>query len=118
MSNDDELRRFAKFLEDFDETAEVRVIERGLHLVEHVERRGPRLEDGNEERQRGEGSLATGKEGEPLDALASRTRFDFDARRQRRLRFGQHHMSLSPGEERGEDAFECLRNVHVCLSKD
>src|SRR5262245_51308913 len=48
VRDDDELTRLAEFLQDREQAPEVDVVERGLDLVEYVERAWSGLEDGYE----------------------------------------------------------------------
>jgi hypothetical protein len=58
VRDDDELRAVGVAAEQLDEAADVRVVERGLDLVEEVERARPREEEREEERDRAERLLA------------------------------------------------------------
>src|SRR5438067_13885185 len=75
----DELRAVGIPAQQLDEAADVRVVQRGLDLVQEIERAGPREEEREEERDRAERLLAAGKERKPRDALAGRTQLDLDA---------------------------------------
>ena len=79
MRDDDELRAVGVAAEELDEAADVRVVERGLDLVEEVERARPREEEREEERDRAERLLAAGQEREPLHPLAGRAQLHLDA---------------------------------------
>ena len=68
-----------KLGEYLDQSGQIDVVERSLHLVHDVERRGPGHEDCNEECHGGERTLASRKKGQPLDPFAGRTRLYFDA---------------------------------------
>ena len=70
-------------LEDAEQAPEVRVVERGLDLVEDVERARARLEDRDQQGDRGERALPAGEQREPLDLLADRAHRHLDARRER-----------------------------------
>src|SRR5262249_51593518 len=82
--------------------------ERGLDLVEEVERRRPRQEEREQERERAQRLLATGQEREPSDPLAGRAQPDLDSRLgvlvlALQLGLGQLQQSLAAGEERRRD---------------
>ena len=106
---DDELRAVGVAAEERDEAADVRVVERGLDLVEQVERARPREEEREEERDRAERLLAAGEQREPGDALPGRPQLDLDARLLALLlRLGQAQPALAAGEERRGDLGEVL----------
>src|SRR6478736_6176420 len=94
VSDDDELGVIAQLAEDLDEAAEVDVIERGLDLIHDVERAGAGLEDRDEHRDGGEGTLASGKQRQPLDLLAGWTRLDLDAGGEHVGGVGEHEPAL------------------------
>ena len=62
-----------------EEAVDVEVVERGLDLVEHVERARPREEDREQEGQRRERLLAAGQQRQALHRLAGRRHLDLDA---------------------------------------
>ena len=64
--------------DEVEESVEVHVVERGLDLVEQIERRRPGAEHREQERQRGERALATGQQRQPPHVLARRARLDLD----------------------------------------
>src|SRR5581483_452097 len=86
--------------------ADVRVVERGLDLVEQVERARPGEEEREQERDRAERLLAAREEREPRDALAGRAQLDLDAGLPVLVRLGQAQPALAAGEERGGDLGE------------
>src|SRR5581483_7629413 len=61
MRDHDELGAAGEAAEKLDEAADVRVVERGLDLVEQVERAGPGEEQREQERDRAERLLAAGE---------------------------------------------------------
>ncbi len=102
VGDDDQLRRLAQLLEQPDQPAQVDVVERGLHLVHHVERRRPRPEDRHQHRHRGQRLLATGQQRQPLDLLARRPGLDLDAGGQHVVGIGEQQPALAAGEQRRE----------------
>ena len=62
VGDDDELRAVGEAAQELDEAADVRVVQRRLDLVEQVERRRPREEDREQERDRGQRLLAAGEQ--------------------------------------------------------
>ena len=78
VRDDDELRAVGVPAEELDEAADVRVVERGLDLVEQVERARPREEEREQERDRAERLLAAREQREARDLLAGRPKLDLD----------------------------------------
>ena len=68
------------------EAADVRVVERRVHLVEQAERARLREEDAEQQRQRDERALAAREQVDALRALAARRRVDLDVAVERRVR--------------------------------
>ena len=62
MRDHDELRPVGVRTEELGEAADVRVVERGLDLVEQVERARPGEEESEEKRDRAERLLAAGEQ--------------------------------------------------------
>ena len=62
-----------------EEAVQVDVVERGLDLVHHVERRRPAAEHGEQVRQRGQAALAARQQRQLLHVLAARLGLDLDA---------------------------------------
>src|SRR2546423_14451857 len=73
------MRPVRQLAERFGEPADIALIERGVDLVEHAERRRLHPEDRKEQRRRGERALAARELRERSDALARRPRVDVDA---------------------------------------
>ena len=72
VRHDQQLRLVAELVHEVEEAMQVHVVERGLDLVHQVEGRGPGAEDREQERQRGERTLAAGEQRERLHALPAR----------------------------------------------
>ena len=70
MAHEQQLGIGPELLDEREEAMEVDVVERGLDLVHHVERRRAASEHGEQERQGDEGALTTGQQRELLDVLA------------------------------------------------
>ena len=105
----DELRAVGVLAQQAGEAADVRVVERGLDLVEEVERARPREEEAEEERDRAERLLAAGEQREAGDALADRAQLDLDARLLALVvGLGEAQPALAAGEERRRDLGEVL----------
>ena len=77
--DDDELRAVRERAQDLQEAVDVEVVERGLDLVEDVERARPGEEDGEQERERGHRLLAAGEQRQALGRLARGRDLDLDA---------------------------------------
>jgi len=80
VGDDDELGGLRVAAEELDEAADVRVVQRGLDLVEEVERAWSREEEREQERDRPKRLLTAGEQREPCHALADRPELDLDAR--------------------------------------
>src|SRR5207237_8660864 len=70
VRDDDELRAVGELAQRLREPADVALVERGIDLIEHAERRGLYAQDREEQRRRGKGTLAAGELRERSDALA------------------------------------------------
>ena len=79
VGDDDELRAVRERAQEREEAVDVEVVERGLDLVEDVERARPGEEDGEQERERGQRLLAAGEQREALGRLARGRDLDLDA---------------------------------------
>ena len=113
MRDDDELRTIRVAAEEVDETSDVRIVERGLDLVEQVERARFREEQGEQERDRAERLLAAGEEREPCNALPGRPQLDFDAGlgiRQLLVRLDEREAALTTWEQRCRYLLEVARD--------
>src|SRR5262249_8918264 len=109
--DDDKLRAVGVLTQQRHEAADVGVVERGLDLVEQVERARARKEEREEERDRSERLLAARQQRQPLHLLADRAQMDLDARlRLLVLRLDQLQPSFPAGEERRCDLGEVLLN--------
>ena len=118
VGDHEQLGVLAQLLVDLQQAAEVGVVERGLDLVEDVERRGPGLEERHQERHRDQRPLAAGEQREPLDLLARRPGLDLDAGGEHVAGVGEHETALAAGEEPGEGLVEGLLHVGVGLGED
>src|SRR5918999_27357 len=79
VRDDDELGPVRVAADQLEEAVDVDVVERGLDLVQDVERARPGQEYGEHERQRHEGLLAARQQRQPLGGLAGRRNLDLDA---------------------------------------
>ena len=80
VGDDDEVRHIEERRERVAEALDIRLVERGVDLVEDAEGRRLRLEDRHEERDRGHRLLAARKLADDARLLARRLRADLDAR--------------------------------------
>ena len=85
-----------------EEPVQVHVVERGLDLVHHVERRWPAAEHGEQVGQRGERALAARQQRQLLHVLPARLGLDLDARVQQVVGVGQHQLAGAAGEQHRE----------------
>ena len=108
MRDRDELALVHEAVEDFDEAGDVRLVERGVHFVEHAERAGLHHVDGEEERDGGHGALAAGEEADALELLAGRLGDDLDAALERVGVVHEHEVRPSAAEKLGEHDLEVL----------
>src|SRR5437764_14273315 len=107
MRDHDERRAIQVLAKQRDEAADVRVVERRLHLIEEVERTGPREEQREEERDRVERLLAAREKRQPLHPLARRPQLDLDSGLALLvLGVRQAQTSFAAGEERRRDLLE------------
>ena len=112
VGDHDELGLVREASQRVREPADVRLVERGVDLVEHAERHGPDLEHREQQRHGRQGALTAGEHREGLRLLPRRTGDDLDARRSevRRIRHRKPRETtaeqlLEPG---GERDLECL----------
>jgi len=78
VADDDELGLFPELGDEVEEPVEVDVVEGGLDLVHHVERRRPAAEHREQVGQRGQRPLAARQQRQLLDVLARRLGLDLD----------------------------------------
>src|SRR5581483_166793 len=110
VRDDDKLRTVGEAPQQVDEAPDVRVVERGLDLVEQVEGARPREEEGEQERDRPERLLAAREQREPRDSLTCRTELDLDAGLAVLLGVGQREPALAAREQRRRDLREVRAN--------
>ena len=118
MGDHEELAVLAQLLVDLQQPAEVGVVERGLDLVEDVERRRPGLEQRDQEGHRHQGALATGEQGEPLDLLAGWPGLHLDAGGEHVAGVGEDEPPLAAREQPREDVVEGRADVGPGLGED
>ena len=99
VGDDDELDVLGERAQRRAEAPDVRLVERRVDLVEHAERHGPDLEHREQQRDRGQGALATGEHRQRLALLARRSRRDLHAGRREVVRLGQRELGLAPAEQ-------------------
>ena len=118
MGDDEQLGVLPQLLVDLQQPAEVGVVERGLDLVEDVERARARLEERHQEGHRHQRALSAGEQREPLDLLARGPGLDLDAGGEHVRGVGEHQPALPAGEEPRERRVEGLLDVGVGLAED
>ena len=106
VGDDDELALADKAVEDFDEPADVRFVEGGVHFVQHAER--ARLDHVDREQQRdgGHRAFTAREEAHALELLAGRLGDDLDARLERVAVVHEHEVRAPSAEELGEHLLE------------
>ena len=112
VSDDDKLRPIGVAPEELDEARDVRVVERGLDLVEEVEGARPREEEREQERDRSERLLAAREERQARDALArpAEARPRSPASPPLVLRLDETKPALAAGKEGRGDILEVRRD--------
>ena len=108
MGDDDALGGPRQLAERIGEPADVRLVERRVHFVEHAERHRPHLEHGEQQGDGRQGALAAREHRQCLGLLARRPRRDLDARRGEVLRIGEGQVGIAPAEQLLEPAVERL----------
>src|SRR5215218_2465245 len=86
VGDHDELRAVGEAAQDAEEAVDVEVVERGLDLVEDVERARPGEEDREQERERGQRLLTAGQQRQPLGRFAGGSDLDLHAEEVVRVR--------------------------------
>src|SRR5690606_37618191 len=99
--------------EQDQQAAEVHVVERGLDLVQDVERARPSPEDRAEQRHRGERPFTAREQGQPLDLLARWARLDLDTGVEHVVGIGEDEAALTAGEEHAEDLLELPGRIFI-----
>ncbi len=118
MAHHDQLRSVAELGDQVEEPVEVHVVERGLHLVHHVERRRPGAEHREQVRQRGQRALAARQQRQLADVLARRPGLELDAGLEQVVRIGEPEPTLTTGEEGLEQQGEVLADIRVGGGED
>ena len=112
VGDDHELDVLREAAQGGREPAHVRLVERGIHLVQDAEGHGPHLEHGEQQGHRGERTLATREHRQRLAFLARRTRRDLDTGRSEVLRRGQRQGCVPSTEQLLEAARERALERH------
>ena len=111
VGDDDQLGGVPELAEDLQQPPQVGVVERGLDLVQDVERGRPGPEDRHYERDRGQRALPAGQQRQPLDLLARRPGLDLDPGDQQVVGLGKDQPALAAGEQ---PARRCPRTPWRC----
>ena len=98
MRDDDKLRFPAEAAQVAREAFDIPVVQRGVDLVEHAERRRPHLQNGKIQRDGNKGLLTAGQQRDGLELLAGRLHTNFNAARQRLRAVLQLERSLAAAE--------------------
>ena len=118
MGYDDELRTLAQIIKDLQESAEVGIIERRLHLIHDVKRAGARLEDGDQQSNSGQGTLTTTEQRQAFNLFARRPHAHLDAGREQVIRIGKRNTPGAAREQDGEDRVEGRPSVLESAAED
>ena len=97
----------AQVVQRVQQPRQVHVVERGFHLVHHVEGAGAGREYREQQGQRGQRTFAARQQAQLLDALAGGTRFDNHARAQHVVRVFKPEPAGTTREQGGEHMLEC-----------
>src|SRR3990170_6579564 len=106
----DELRLLRELLQRRDEPPHVRLVQHRVHLVQHAERRGVRLQQREQQRDSGQRLLPPGELRHALQPLARRLRLYLHTRVVQVLRVRQRKPRVSAAEERLEILLEPRRH--------
>ena len=93
-------------IEQVAEAFDVSVVERGIDLVEHADRRGIGEEQAEDERHRGQRLLPARQQRQRLQALAGWLGHDLQPRLQRIVAVDQREVRFAAAEQAGEQATE------------
>ena len=99
VGDDDELRLVGEAAQGIGEPADVRLVERGVDLVEHAERDRSDLEHREQQGDGGQGPLAARQHRQRLRLLAGRPGDDLDAGRAEVRRVGQRQPGVPAAEQ-------------------
>lgn len=112
VGDDNELGISGKLADDAVELLDVRVVERGVHLVEDAEGRGFEQVEREEQGGGGERLFAAGELGDGLRALAFGLGDDVDVRFERRVGIAEDEVGgVVLGEERAEHRDEVFAHL-------
>ena len=118
MGDRDELALVHEAVQDFDEAGDVRLIERGVHFVEHAEWAGLDHVDGKKERNGRHGALAAREEADALELLTGRLGDDLDAALKRVGVVHEHEVRAAAAEKLGEHDLEVLADFFEGLGEE
>ena len=118
MRDDHELTLSDETIQKLDEAADVALVERGVHLVEHAE--GTRLDhvDGEEKGNRRHRSLTAGEQRDALELFAGRLGDDLDPALKRITFVHEKEVGLTTAEELGEHLLEVQTDLLEGLGEE
>ena len=99
----DELRAVGVLLDERQEAADVRVVERRIDFVEHADRGGIGEEQAEDQCDGGQRLFAAGQQGERLEPLAGRLGHDLQPGLERIVRIDQGQLGRAAAEQHGEE---------------
>src|SRR5690606_8341314 len=114
VRDDDELNAVRHLLDDLRKTADVRIVERRVDLVEQTERRRIQLEDRKYQRNRGQRLLTAREQMNRARLLAGRARHDRDTGGQQVLAV-ELEIGVSAAEQAREKAPQTLVRLLVSV---
>ncbi len=113
MRDDDELAGGSELPQETYEPAHVRLVQRGVYLVEKAERGGLDQIGREQERDRGQGFFAPRKKADRFEFLARRLGENFDARLENMFRIHQPEFAPPSAEEPAEHGVEVLPDLVI-----
>jgi hypothetical protein len=99
VGDHDELNTSRELGQQIREALHVRLVERGVHLVQHTERGWIDLEQPEQQRDHGKCTLTPAQRQQPLQLLARRSGHDVDARAKQIIGIGKHQARLAAAEQ-------------------
>ena len=118
VRDDDELALTDELVENLDESADVRFVQRRVHLVQHAEGAGLHHVDGEEQGHGRHRALATGQERYALQLLAGRLGDNVDAGLERVILIHEDEIRLTSAEELGEHDLEVIPDLVEGIGKE
>ena len=110
VGDEDELGILTELVEHFQIASHVGLVQHGVHLVQDAEGGGRNLEEGENQRHRGQTALTARQQGQPLGSFARKS--DLDVHTGHLVALGgighQHQAGFPAAKEAGEKGLELL----------